>query len=86
MKTGIEEAISFAEQQSLDHSTSLKQQGAWLQWADNALPFDMIWKNFLWGGISNQIIKFVSRLCLMGTHSKTFENLVYEKYKKLSAM
>ena len=52
-------AVSFAEQQRIAHSTSLKQQGAWLQWAENTLPFDMSWKNLIWGGISPLIIKFV---------------------------
>jgi len=49
----------FAEQKRIAHSASLKQQGAWLQWAENALPFDMSWKNLIWGGISPHIIKFV---------------------------
>ena len=49
----------FTEQQRIAHSASLKQQGAWLQWAENALPFDMSWNNLIWGGISPQIIKFV---------------------------
>ena len=52
-------AASFAEQQRIAHSTSLKQQGAWLQWAENALPFDMSWKNLIWGGISPLKVKFV---------------------------
>ena len=52
-------AAAFAEQQRIAHLTSLKQQGAWLQWAENALPFDMSWKNLIWGGISPLIVKFV---------------------------
>ena len=46
----------FAEQQRIAHSASLKQQGAWLQWAENALPFDMSWNKLIWGGISPEII------------------------------
>ena len=64
----------FAEQQRIAHSASLKQQGAWLQWAENAVPFDMSWNNLIWGGISPQIIK-------LGTHSKSFETLGSEKCK-----
>ena len=30
---------SFTKQKRIAHSASLKQQGAWLQWSENALPF-----------------------------------------------
>ena len=50
---------SFTEQKRIAHSASLKQQGAWLQWSENALPFDMSWNNLIWGGVSPLITKFV---------------------------
>ena len=50
---------SFTEQKRIAHSASLKQQGAWLQWSENASPFDMSWNNLIWGGVSPLITKFV---------------------------
>ena len=52
-------ALSFSEQKRVAHSATLKQQGAWLQWAESAIPFDFSWKNLIWGGISPDLIKFI---------------------------
>ena len=51
-------AMLFSEQERVAHSTSLSQQGVWLQWADNALPFDFSWSNMIWGS-NYHIVKFV---------------------------
>jgi hypothetical protein len=51
-------AHHFAEQERLSHAATLAQQGVWLQWADQALPFDFSWSNLIWGA-SPQIINFV---------------------------
>jgi len=40
-------ALSFSEQKRVAHSATLKQQGAWLQWAESAIPFDFSWKNLI---------------------------------------
>ena len=40
------------------HSLTLKQQGVWLQWSENTLPFDFSWKNLIWSS-NYHIIKFV---------------------------
>ena len=50
--------MAFSEQERIAHSTTLSQQGVWLQWADNALPFDFSWSNIIWGS-SFHIVKFV---------------------------
>lgn len=52
-------SATFHEESLIAHSTSLKQQSVWLQWADCTDPFDFSWKNIIWGGISSDILKFV---------------------------
>ena len=52
-------ALSFSEQKRVAHSATLKQQGAWLQWAESAVPFDFSWKNLIWGGLNTDLIKFI---------------------------
>jgi len=37
-------ALLFSEQKRMAHSLTLKQQGVWLQWSENTLPFDFSWK------------------------------------------
>ena len=45
-------ATSYSEESRLAHTLSLKQQSVWLQWADLAEPFDLSWKNLIWGNMS----------------------------------
>jgi len=41
------------------HSLSLKQQSVWLQWAEVSEPFDLSWRNLIWGNLSTHVLKFV---------------------------
>ena len=61
-------ARSFQEQARIAHATSLCRQGAWLEWSDNVIPFDLSWKNLIWS--SNQkIIRFVLKCSVNWVHS-----------------
>jgi len=50
---------AFIEESYLAHSISLKQQSVWLQWSENAYPFDFSWQNLIWGLTSIEVFKFV---------------------------
>ena len=52
-------ASSFREHARIIHSSSLSRQGIWLHWSESALPFDLSWKNLIWGNVSASLIKFV---------------------------
>ena len=52
-------ASAIIEESHLIHSLSLKQQSVWLQWAEIAEPFDLAWKNIIWGGLSPAVLKFI---------------------------
>ena len=52
-------ASSFREHSRIIHSSTLSRQGIWLQWSESALPFDLSWKNLIWGNVSATLIKFV---------------------------
>lgn len=40
------------------HASSLAMQGVWTKWADDAIPFDLSWRNLIWGP-GPRIISFV---------------------------
>jgi hypothetical protein len=42
----------------MQHAQNLAQQGAWTAWQDAVTPFDLSWKNLIWG-TGRHIIKFV---------------------------
>ena len=52
-------AASFSEEARLAHTLSLKQQSVWLQWAEVSEPFDLSWRNLIWGSLSTHVLKFV---------------------------
>ena len=51
-------AASFSEELRLAHTLSLKQQSVWLQWAEVSEPFDLSWRNLIWGNLSTHVLKF----------------------------
>jgi hypothetical protein len=51
-------ARSFAEDKRMQHAQGLAQQGAWTAWQDGIAPFDLSWKNLIYGP-GPHIIKFV---------------------------
>lgn len=61
-------ARSFNEEARIAHATSLCRQGAWLQWSDNVIPFDLSWKNLIWS-TNQQIIRFVLKCSVNWVHS-----------------
>ena len=48
----------LSQEVKLKHSHQLCRQSAWIQWKDKAEPFDLSWKNLIYG-IDSHIIKFV---------------------------
>ena len=52
-------AASFSEEARLAHTLSFKQQSVWLQWAEVSEPFDLSWRNLIWGSLSTHVVKFV---------------------------
>jgi Reverse transcriptase (RNA-dependent DNA polymerase) len=55
----IKKVKSFAEETRIAHSASLQQQGAWLNWHELVQPFDLSWRNVIWGNVSPHVIRFV---------------------------
>jgi hypothetical protein len=51
-------ARGFAEDKRIHHAQNLAQQGAWTAWQDGIIPFDLSWKNLIYGP-GRHIIKFV---------------------------
>ena len=51
-------ARSFAEDRRVQHAQGLAQQGIWTTWKENVMPFDLSWKNLIYGS-GEHIIKFV---------------------------
>ena len=45
------------EQKRMEHSSCLVQQGVWTHW-DNVMPFDLSWKNLIYGP-GPRLISFV---------------------------
>ena len=52
-------AATIIEESHVIHALSLKQQSVWLQWTETAEPFDLSWKNIIWGGLSPAVLKFI---------------------------
>ena len=52
-------AKHFKESERINHSLTLSTQGIWLKWSETALPFDLSWKNLIWGNVSRSLLKFV---------------------------
>ena len=54
-------AASFLAETRLTHThtLSLEQQSVWLQWAEVSKPFDLLWRNLIWGRLSTHVLKFV---------------------------
>ena len=52
-------AKHFQESKRINHSLTLSTQGIWLKWSETALPFDLSWKNLIWGNVSRSLVKFV---------------------------
>jgi hypothetical protein len=46
------------EEKRVEHSAQLAQQGAWLSWSDTSFPFDLSWKNLVYG-FTGHIVRFV---------------------------
>jgi len=51
-------AKSFAEDTRVQHATGLAQQGTWMLWHDEVIPFDLSWQNLIYGP-GPHVIKFV---------------------------
>ena len=37
------------EEKHLSHAVQLGMQGVWTNWIDQIIPFDLSWKNLIWG-------------------------------------
>lgn len=48
----------FAEDKRVHHAHELAIQGCWTEWCDRVIPFDLSWKNLIYG-TGPQVIKFV---------------------------
>jgi hypothetical protein len=48
----------FAEDKRIQHAQNLAIQGTWTKWHDNVIPFDLSWKNLIYGQ-GPHVIKFV---------------------------
>jgi hypothetical protein len=51
-------ARSFAEDERMAHAVQLSQQGCWTKWHEKVVPFDLSWKNLIYGP-GPHVIKFV---------------------------
>ena len=51
-------ALSFAEDKRMQHAQCLAQQGAWIAWHEQIIPFDLSWKNLIYGP-GPHVIKFL---------------------------
>jgi hypothetical protein len=51
-------ARSFAEDKRVQHAQHLAIQGSWTKWHDRVIPFDLSWKNLIYGQ-GPHVIKFV---------------------------
>lgn len=47
-----------SDQRSLAHTVTLAMQSVWLSWKENTNPFDLSWRNLIWGP-GPHVIKFV---------------------------
>ena len=48
----------FAEEKRIQHAQKLAMQGCWTKWHDRVIPFDLSWKNVIYGQ-GTHVIKFV---------------------------
>ena len=51
-------ARSFVEDTRVQHAQGLAMQGVWTKWQDKVIPFDLSWKNLIYGQ-GPELIKFV---------------------------
>ena len=50
--------LQIIEEKRMQHSATLVRQGVWREWYDKVEPFDLSWKNLIWGP-GPHLIKFV---------------------------
>ena len=41
--------LQIIVEKRMQHSSTLARQGVWREWHDKVLPFDLSWKNLIWG-------------------------------------
>ena len=51
-------ALQINEEERVSKSHGLNRQGAWTKWIEHSFPFDLSWRNLLYG-IDEKVIKFV---------------------------
>lgn len=51
-------ALQMKEEKRVSKSHGMARQGAWTKWNEKSFPFDLSWKNLLYG-IDEKVIKFV---------------------------
>ena len=51
-------ARGFAEEKRVHHAQELAMQGCWTKWHDRVIPYDLSWKNLIYGQ-GPHVIKFV---------------------------
>ena len=51
-------ARSFAEDKRVEHAQELGQQGSWIQWQHRIVPYDLSWKNLIYGP-GPHVLKFL---------------------------
>ena len=84
MKKAYFSQNNFFEELLSAQSTSLKQQSVWLQWKETAEPFDFSWHNIIWGGISEEVLKFVLNASVNWVRTPDLLNLWH--YKKSASV
>jgi hypothetical protein len=65
------------EEAAVVKSYGLEQQGVWTQFYDHAIPFDLSWKNLIWGKHDNTLIKFVLNATIDMLRTPTLLKLWY---------
>ena len=62
-------ATTCNEEKRVAHAHSLSRQGVWVNWKDHASPFDLSWKNLIYGP-GPRLIAFVLNSMINSVHSR----------------
>jgi hypothetical protein len=57
-RLGLDAVTANAQEAHLVHAQELAQQGVWLQWRESTVPFDLSWRNLIYGP-GPHLVKFV---------------------------
>ena len=58
-KAAAQEVVRIENEKLVAKAATMSRQSVWMSWSENSLPYDLSWKNLIWGNYDSQLIAFV---------------------------